>query len=215
MGAKTFTSICRGYARRLFSILLFSAVLVAAAFSEAAEHEAETPAESASADGAVAGTEKPSALKVKPLCRWTDHESRLASYMSRIRSLEKEISDMIEAKHQLQNAEKLRILTQQIAFKHSDLAKVVREYEEERLHVRFQHPDRELEGERRYAAQHLKSVAEIAAAFGLDGRLDRVRNQVGIVFPVSEKVKAMEVRQPASSKPEDEDAVPSGLHLVK
>lgn len=202
-----------GFARRaVYSVVLFTAILIAAAVSEANEHEA-APNEGAAKEGAAA--EKPSALKIKPACRWTDHESRLASYMSRIRSLEKEISDMIDSTHHIENSEKLRILTQQISFKHSDLAKVVKDYEEERLHVRFQHPDRDLEQDRRYTAQHLKSVEEIGQAFGLDGRLDRIRGQVQVVFPVSEKVKTETERRPASVKVEDEDEMPSGLHLVK
>ncbi len=211
VGAKKKSSAYAGLARRAFSIVLFAAILIAAAVSEANEAAAAPGSET---EAAIAA-EKPSALKVKPPCRWTDHESRLASYMSRIRSLEKEISDMIESKHRIENAEKLRILTQQISFKHSDLAKVIRDYEVERLHVRFQHPDRDLEGERRYTAQHLKSVNEIGQAFGLDGRLDRIRGQVGIVFPVSEKEKRTDLRGPASIKAEDPDAMPTGLHLVK
>jgi hypothetical protein len=92
---------------------------------------------------------------------------------------------------------------------------VIRDYEEERLHVRFQHPDRDVEIARRYSAQRLKSVDEIGQAFGLDGRLDRIRGQVVVVFPVAEKDKPVEIRKPASVKAEDDDDVPTGLHLSK
>ena len=192
--------------RSLRAVVLFTAILIAAAVSEANEHEAAP-------EGAKA--EKPSALKVKAHCRYSDHESRLTSFMAKIRTFEKEISDMIASKHHIESGEKIRMLTQQISFKHSDLAKVIREYEEERLHVRFQHPDHDMEGDRKYMAQHLKSLDEIEQSFGLDGRLDRIRKQVTVVFPADEKTVPTAVRGPASAKPEDSDDMPSNIRLVK
>lgn len=208
------------FGRTFFSTVLFAAILIAAAVSEAAEHEAAAPAaaehEAAPAgEHGAAGGAKASALKVKPPCRFSEHESRLTSNMAKIRTYEKEISDMIASKHHMENSEKIRVLTQQISFKHSDLAKVVREYEDERLHVRFQHPDRDMEADRKYTAQHLKSIDEIEEAFGLDGRLDRIRKQVTTVFPASEKVDGVSLRKPASSPSEDADEIPAGIHLVK
>lgn len=176
--------------RLVVRALLAIAVFAAAAASEAAE---------------------------RTTCRWSEHESRLTSYTARIRSLEKEISDMIESKHHLESSEKVKILTQQISFKHSDLAKVIRDYEAERLHVRFQHPDRDLEGDRQYSAQRLKSLEEIETSFGLDGRLDRIRRQVGIVFPTAASAEKKSLRKPASADlvPESEDDMPRGIKLVK
>lgn len=147
-------------------------------------------------------------------CRWIEHESRLTSYTAKIRSLEKEISDLISYKKTLENTERVRLVTQQISFKHSDLAKVIRDYEAERLHVRFQHPDRDLEGDRQYMALKLKTLDEIEDSFGLDGRLDRIRRHVGIVFP-AEKTEAAETkRKPASVNVEDEE-LPEQIRLVK
>lgn len=201
-------------ARAVFAFAIIAAVSFAEANEEAAapvEPEAAA-AEQGSAPAASAGP------KIKPACRFSEHESRLTSYMARIRTLEKEIADMIGAKHHTENSEKVKLLTQQISFKYVDLTKVVREYEEERLHVRFQHPDRgDMEGDHQYSEHRLKSLDEIEAAFGLDGRLDRVRKQVGIVFPVPGEMKAHDKRLPASVKPveEDENAMPSGIRLVK
>ncbi|MBN8539023.1 MAG: hypothetical protein J0L82_01450 [Deltaproteobacteria bacterium] len=147
-------------------------------------------------------------------CRWTEHESRLTSFTAKIRSLEKEISDLIVHKKTLESTERVRLVTQQISFKHSDLAKVIRDYESERLHVRFQHPDRDLEGERQYMAVKLKSLDEIADAFGLDGRLDRIRRHVGVVFPAEKTDTAPAVRLPAAISDEEDDS-PEIIRLVK
>jgi hypothetical protein len=147
-------------------------------------------------------------------CRWTEHESRLTSFTAKIRSLESEISDLIAYKKTLESTERARLVTQQISFKHSDLAKVIKDYESERLHVRFQHPDRDLEGERQYMAVKLKSLDEIEDSFGLDGRLDRIRRHVGVVFPAAKPEEAPAVRLPAAISEEEDDA-PEQIRLVK
>lgn len=167
------------------------------------------------ASASAAKAEKPKAAPVYAAkkCRWTEHESRLTSFATKIRSLEKEISDLIEHKKSLENPEKVRLVTQQISFKHGDLSKAIRDYEEERLHVRFQHPDRDQEEERRYQAVRLKSLEEIEEAFGLDGRLDRLRQQVKIVYPIAVPEGPVQIRTPASVI-EDEEK-PERIRLVK
>jgi hypothetical protein len=147
-------------------------------------------------------------------CRWSEHESRLTSLTTKIRSLEKEISDLIAYKKTLESTERVRLVTQQISFKHSDLAKVIRDYESERLHVRFQHPDRDLEGERQYMAVKLKSLDEIADAFGLDGRLDRIRRHVEVVFPAA-KEKAPDTSRAPAAVDGDQDDPPEQIRLIK
>jgi len=152
--------------------------------------------------------------KAETTCRWSEHESRLTSFTAKIRSLEKEISDLIVYKKTLESTERVRLVTQQISFKHSDLAKAIKEYESERLHVRFQHPDRDLEGDRQYLAVKLKSLDEIEDSFGLDGRLDRIRRHVGVVFPVTKPEITPADRHPAAVSGEEDDA-PEQIRLVK
>ncbi len=182
-----------------------------------ADQVASQPTAAAPASEAeTTASEAKESSKKKSTHRWSDHESRLTSLMTKIRSFEKEIADMIESKQRIENSEQVRILTQQIAFKYSDLAKVIKEYEAERLHVRFQHPDRDSELEREYRTHRLKSLDEIETAFGLDGRLDRIRRQVGIVFPSSDGKPAIKVRRPANVEVQtDESDMPGSIHLVK
>jgi hypothetical protein len=153
-------------------------------------------------------------VRAETACRWTEHESRLTSLTAKIRSLEKEISELIVHKQTLESTERVRLVTQQISYKHSDLAKVIRDYESERLHVRFQHPDRDLEGERQYMAVKLKSLDEIADAFGLDGRLDRIRRHVEVVFPAVKEEAPAASRAPAAIS-DEEDETPEQIKLVK
>ena len=61
---------------------------------------------------------------------------------------------------------------------------LVKEYEEERLHVRFKHPDRNDTVERQYARYRLKSLQEMEKETGLDGRLSRIKARVMATFPL-------------------------------
>lgn len=176
----------------------------------------EKPAEAAK-EGGEHGAAPKEDKNAPKTCRYSEHESRLTSLTARIRSFEKEISDMIDAKKHLEHAEKVHELTQQITFKHLDLAKAVREYESERLHMRFQHPDRDMEGAREYPRQTLKSLKDLEQAFGLDGRLDRIKNHVGVVFPSQdpgEKLSEHGARGIAS-EPDDDDRPPERIRLSK
>ena len=191
---------------RTFELLALSFALLVVPPIWASSGGGEKPAEAAKED-----------KNAPKACRYSEHESRLTSLTARIRSFEKEISDMIDAKKHVEHAEKIRELTQQITFKHLDLAKAVREYESERLHMRFQHPDRDMEGAREYPRQTLKSLKDLEQAFGLDGRLDRIKNHVGVVFPSQdpgEKVPEHGSRGIASEL-DDDDRPPERIRLSK
>lgn len=192
---------------RTFELLALSFALMAASpvFASGGGGE-KKPAEAAKED-----------KNAPKACRYSEHESRLTSLTARIRSFEKEISDMIDAKKHLEHAEKIRDLTQQITFKHLDLAKAVREYESERLHMRFQHPDRDMEGTREYPRQTLKSLKDLEQAFGLDGRLDRIKNHVGVVFPSQDpgEKESEHGARGIASEPDDDDRPLERIRLSK
>ena len=203
-------------ASRFLSAFVVRTVLTMALLAAAAAAEANEAAKSEAAKDAPE-SEHRLIQKEKRTCRWSEHESRMTSYMARIRTLEKEISDLIEQKRRTENGEKANLLTRQITFKHADLAKVVGEYEQERRHARFQHPDRDLDGNREYSAHPLKSLEDIEVSFGLDGRVARIRRQIAIVFPVAPSKDAAKARAPASAvtSPDDDDEMPRGIKLVK
>lgn len=137
-------------------------------------------------------------------CRYSEHESRLTSLTAKIRSYEGEITELIEAKHHVENSERVRQVTQQITFKHDDLRRAIHEYETLRLHVRFQHPDRGSEDRREYPRQRLKSIEELDRVFGLDGRLDRIKTAIGKVFPIPTEESAKATRGVASENSDDD-----------
>lgn len=153
--------------------------------------------------------------------KWAEHAANLNTLSAKLAHGEEEIKKLIEHKQHTDNPEELREIVNQIASKHKELEEVSRDYEKERLHVRFQHPDRAETGERKYERFTLKSVKEIENEMGMDGRLDRIKSRVLSTFPVPEvpKKQAAEApkiqpfRKPASHASDEE--APERIRLVK
>lgn len=147
---------------------------------------------------------------------WNDHASRMTNLSKQIHNTEEEIRALIAAKQKTTDRKQLAEIVRNLGELHSKLQKLSKEYEEERQHVRFQHPERNDELERVYVRHQLRSIGEMETEFGLDARLDRLKARVLKTFPIPEekeksKEQAETVRQPAS-QPEDEDA-PEKIHL--
>lgn len=153
---------------------------------------------------------------------WNEHVAHLNALSSKLSNGEHEIKELLEHKHATDDPEQVREIVREIADKHKELEEVSRDYEKERLHVRFQHPERADTEERKYERYKLKTLAEMENEIGMDGRLDRVKARVLATFPIPqpEKPKTPEGlkedshRHPASTNEEDEE-LPGRIHLVK
>ncbi len=146
---------------------------------------------------------------------WAQHASRLPTLAKKIEDNEKEIKSLIEQKNHTENPSALHDIVRSLAEKHKTLAETSAEYETERLHVRFKHPDRAAVVDRQYVHYKLKTIDELANEVGLDGRLDRLKAKVIATFPTPapvEKTKSDTSRKPAAV--DDEDA-PERIHLEK
>ena len=148
---------------------------------------------------------------------WAEHTGRLSMMSKQIESKEHEIQSLIQTKRETRDAKKVAELIRQIADQHKAMLKLHKDYEEERQHVRFEHPERNDTLERVYVRHQVRSIEDMESELGLDGRLDRLKARVLAVFPIPDhkeepKFKRTEVRKPASV--DDEDA-PEKIHLVK
>ena len=160
---------------------------------------------------------------------WKEHTERLAQLSKQIETNENEIHELIEKKRATESADQVAQIIRDLETRHLELKKVSTEYEEILQHVRFQHPERSDTIERQYAHYKLKSVTEMEAEFGIDGRLDRVKAHVLSTFPLKEE--KLDNREPASNLPkpsmtrsetnlsshhgkEDDELFPV-IHLVK
>jgi hypothetical protein len=149
---------------------------------------------------------------------WSEHVNHLALLSHTIETDETEIRSLIKQKRHTEDAEQIAQIMKQIGEHHKSLQKATREYEEERQHVRFEHPEKNEQLERSYVRHDLKSVDDFENEMGLDGRLDVVRTKVLKTFPLppTKSLAAQQkgdVRKPASESAEDD--TPEKIHLVK
>jgi hypothetical protein len=150
---------------------------------------------------------------------WSEHSGHLAMLSKQMETHENEIKALIDHKRHTTDAKHIAELIKQIDENHKALVKVGKEYEEERQHVRFQHPEKNDQLDRTYVRHDVKSVEDIENELGLDARLDRVKARALMMFPLPEKEqkvampKAIYSRRPASQD-NDEDA-PEKIHLIK
>lgn len=148
-----------------------------------------------------------------------EDQSKLQGYTREIDDLEKQIHHLIAEKRKADEKEEIKRLVDQIAESYKRLQKASRDREALWLHIRFKHPEQASSLEKRYTRFKLKSLQEMEAEVGIDGRLDRIKSRVMATFPAPEAIEEKKdetkvhpfYRKPASV---DEDA-PEEIKLVK
>jgi len=148
---------------------------------------------------------------------WNDHATRLATLAKQIQGKEEEIQKLLAEKQKTTDRKRLAEIVMALGQAHGRLEELSKQYEDERRHVRFQHPERNDELERVYVCHRVRTLNEMESEFGLDGRLDRLKARILKTFPIEEEKKtkneSVPMREPAS-QPRDEDA-PEKIHLKK
>ena len=147
---------------------------------------------------------------------WATHASRLPTLSKKLEDSENEIKALLGEKNHAEDPAAIHEIMRSLAKKHKDLADASAEYETERLHIRFKHPDRAAVVDRQYVHYKLKSLDEMAKEIGLDGRLDRLKAKVLSVFQppavTAKAAKEGDDRKPASL---EEDDAPEKIRLTK
>lgn len=152
---------------------------------------------------------------------WSYHNGRLTDLTNQLKEHERSIKTLLEEKRAITDEKALQSVLAELANRHKELQRVAKDYEEERLHVRFKHPDRHDTTERQYLRYQVKTLKELENELGLDGRLDRLKVRVTRTFPAPEvvatpppsKARTDIFRKPASTIYEEE--APEKIHLVK
>jgi hypothetical protein len=145
---------------------------------------------------------------------WTEHSIRLGQLKVQIETAEKEIQELIEEKQHTKDEEHIFAIMHRISEHHKAIEKYAHTYEEERQHVRFEHPEKNDQIDRVYKRQRAKSVDQLESEIGIEVRLDRVRDRVLAKFPIPEDKKVSAARQkfrtrlPASSS----EIAPEEMH---
>ena len=145
---------------------------------------------------------------------WSEHEQKIAQYGAKIFALERDLAEMIERKRTLDGDPKaLSELLKELAKKHKELEGVAAEREEELAHMRFKHPEKGDLAEREYERYEPKSLADMEAEQGLDGKLDRLKAMIEYKFRLEKKPSrtpaeaGVKSGDPAASPREDDRIV--------
>ena len=151
---------------------------------------------------------------------WNEHAQRLAAFSRQIEQGEHEMHELLEEKRHSHDAVQVAELIRTIAERQRALEKATAQYEEERQHVRFQHPEKNDQLDHTYVRHEVKSVDELENDLGIDARLDRVKSRVLAKFPIPDRTQTVEAqkfrtRLPASKATVSEEDVPEKIKLVK
>lgn len=143
---------------------------------------------------------------------WRNHQASMGTKQSKMKMLEAEIEELIQQKKTVEDPDVLSTLTSAMATKHTELAEVVLKYREELLHIRFKHPEKGDESERKYPRYQLKTLKEMENEFGLDAKLNRLKGRLEHTFGIKKpepppedtprrQAEDISARAPASEDP--------------
>lgn len=150
---------------------------------------------------------------------WSEHTSHLSMLSKQIETHENDIRALIGHKKHAQDPKRVADIIREIDEHQKAIIKASKDYNEEREHVRFEHPEKNDQLDRTYVRHEVKSLEELEGDLTLDARLDRVKSRALSMFPLPPKeekapvINPVFVRKPASEQLHDE--APDKVHLVK
>lgn len=120
---------------------------------------------------------------------WNEHMNNINSMLGRMRTDEEEIKKLVEEKAQAKSKEQLNEILKQIVERYKNLQETHKRFEEERHHVRFEHPEKGDEVERRYRPFRLRTIDQMETEVGLEKKLDRFKAKVETVYKSPDQKK--------------------------
>ncbi len=109
---------------------------------------------------------------------WVEVESRISALEAKVKTKENNITKLIEEKNHLDTkSPKMREVIEEISKEHKEMRKAAEDLEKEKTILRYRYPERSANPKRKYEKVEVKSVQEMEANMGLDGRLQRTLNR--------------------------------------
>ncbi|GIL18096.1 MAG: hypothetical protein BroJett040_18470 [Oligoflexia bacterium] len=172
----------------IFATLVLMSNLVLA--SEDAGKEAQADEKQADQKGA-----KP---EDKRQPEWVELQGRIGMLESKVNAKQTNINRLIEEKKKLPaDSPRVPDIVKELVSEYKEYRDAVLEYEKQSALLKYRFPERGLKEERQYEVIELKTLDEMEAQLGIDGRLDRnlkrMQQQYGgpqAVAPVKPKKKS-------------------------
>ncbi|MGE3973670.1 MAG: hypothetical protein AB7F59_04000 [Bdellovibrionales bacterium] len=132
---------------------------------------------------------------------WDAHEVSLKASVDKIREKEKKIAELISHKNLMhEGAPELKAALEEITREHKELIALYKEFDDEKEHVRFNHPDQGQKIERKYSRFKVKTLDAFEGEGGIDGKLSRVKSKALKKF--GEKAPVIEPEEPTEEEQE-------------
>jgi hypothetical protein len=134
------------------------------------------------------------------LPEWVFIENRLTTLESQIKSKKANIEKLIEEKDHLKSTDpKVKTLIKEIISLHKEVSKDIEEYEKQKTILKYRFPEKGAAAKRKYQKIELKSIDEIEAYQGVDGKLTKsvkkMRSQYGASETEEEKTKKLKKKK--------------------
>jgi hypothetical protein len=148
---------------------------------------------------------------------WDTHSVSLRASIGKIRVQESRIAELIQKKKTVTTPDEMGHVLANITKEHKELTRFYEDFEKERQHIRFEHPEEGAKTERQYRAYRLKSVHEMEAEGGIDGKLNDLKSKVKQHYgePISAKPTAPPEKKITAEKSAQEEKEKKRIKLSK
>ncbi len=107
---------------------------------------------------------------------WDAHEVSLKASVEKIRTKEKDIAEKVKHKNHIKKDDPhMKQALEELTKEYKELQALYKEFEDEKQHVRFEHPDQGQKMERKYMRYKVKTLEDFENEGGIDGKLSRLK----------------------------------------
>jgi hypothetical protein len=129
---------------------------------------------------------------------WVEVENKIQELYSKIKSKESIVKELLEEKDHLpNNSPQLQHAVKQVVVEHKELRRLVEEYQKQVSILKYRFPERNAKQVRSYERFEVKTIDEMEAALGIDGKLTRNMKKMRRQYKPDEVHP--ETREPASA----------------
>ncbi|MFK8137803.1 MAG: hypothetical protein AB8E15_05515 [Bdellovibrionales bacterium] len=126
---------------------------------------------------------------------WKIHASNMRANMAELTQKEQAVKSLIQQKNNTKDKALISSLLDQIVTAHEDYKKAVDKYNEERNHIRFEHPEQGDDTERSYRYRNAQEIEDLEDAVGIYGRLGKVKRKLKKTYGIKDKKRNIEVKE--------------------
>lgn len=167
----------------LFAVCLLGFVQENIVFANEAKAEKKEEKKEETGEGGEAGAENVTESQKKQLSEATELQGRVQALQAKVKSKEETINKLIEEKHHIKDAERVKEIIAEMVTEHKEMSKLIEEYEQSRSLLRYRYPEKGFTGNRSYERMEVKPLDQMESQMSIEAKLKRnlrtVRSQYG------------------------------------